>query len=41
MEQPKADGSKKPYEPPKLESYSAAAVLEQLGPAKAIYGEIP
>lgn len=33
--------TKKPYETPVVETYSSAKILAQLGPAVAIYGDIP
>jgi hypothetical protein len=32
---------KKPYETPAVETYSSAKILAQLGPAVAIYDQIP
>jgi hypothetical protein len=32
---------RKPYEPPKIDTYSGAEILSALGPAIAVYGGLP
>ena len=37
----KKANEKKPYRTPEIQSYSAKEVLADLGPAVALYGDIP